>query len=155
MTTYISRSGAEFTLPEHDVKRIYSPSQKKALETEIQCYWDVIASDKRAAEREANAKQAQLDKEETEQEEYERHVFDDNRKKALAAEREALEIAKQREHDDYLASLPSQASVVAQDLWTLLHEVSLWSSKKYTLDEGSLLQNFPSFFSLTMSKGTK
>ena len=155
MTTYISRSGAEFTLPEFDVSRIYSPSQKRQLETEIQVYWDVIASDKKAAAKEANTKQAEIERQETEQEEYERHIFEDNRKKALWAEREIIEIAKHKEHEEYLKSLPSVASVVASDIWTFISEISVWSGKKYTLDEGSLLVNHPSFYSVSMSKGAK
>ena len=149
---YTSKSGTIYQLKEFDKTRIYHSNEVRSTKANNAEYWEAIAKDKKLEQiQEAESKKV---KPLTDDERFAIAVANKKRQDDERAAYEARELAKVKQHQDYLASSPDVAEVATTNFLTFITECHVWLSKNYTLID-STLTSTPSGFNMVVFEAPK
>ena len=123
---------------------VHHPRTVRAWKAAEADYFAAVRAQKQAAEQ--KAEQKAHPKQLTEDEQYELAVKQDDAKKAEQAKAAQRESAKEKAHQEWLASSPDRVELLENSLYALIMAVQHWVNRGYQVVENTVDSIPPSLF---------
>jgi hypothetical protein len=152
----------ELKMPEPlDRTKLHSPAVVRSHDKAVADYWQAVREAERAEAQAKEAAQAHSNRVISEDDYFQMAVARDNANRLKDLERQTAALAAEKEKQDYLASNPDVAEVVATNVAVFLNQLQHWHVRGYSVDFNGPLMTMPNLYHVMLNapakstKGTK